>query len=597
MLNKLLGGLLGGGSKKPPVRPHKEKVREISKKTADGTAKGPSAPAKTEPQLKLITDIDDMAGLKPASHPQIVEYLNRQKTKIPAVLTQDFKCYQVQGTELTKQETADINGLLIHARRFAPGGKVAIHYVSRPVFETFHALLAERTASGRGKQGQAREGQAQVDIMLSRAIRNKATDIHIEISDLTCKVYERVYGILRLKEHFGADQGRQLNTAVWNIYANQPFSEADVAKDGRFEYMHRGKGDTKAKQWLCRVSYAMSKPNKEASMAIRLRDMNDIPGLDVLGYSDRQLWLIRRAMQTKGMILMIGSVNSGKSTTQTAIMEMRPDNKKNFELSDQIEVKLPNFVQIQMPTEGTPEQLKENRERLMRVSTRHDVNFIAINEIRDQLTGAMASAMLLQGTAAISSIHGSSWADAINRLKSPTDLAISPDVLFSESFLSLLITQMLISVLCRECRLQTHPDPETQAYYTEILGPDIIEKVRWRNEHKDGTPSCEACGDSGIEGLTLAAEVIPVNESNRHLLKDTTNAQAMRDWQKKNDVATIHQHAYSKIIKGTIDPAMAEEKLGPFTQFNLFEAFKGATGAAGQEESSGPNVIPMVRAE
>ena len=143
-------------------------------------------------------------------------------------------------------------------------------------------------------------------------------------------------------------------------------------------------------------------------------------------------------------------------------MKSRGRDKKNFELSDQIEVIIDNFTQVQIPIEGSAEKIAEDRERLRRVSTRHDVNFIAINEIRDRETAAMASAMLLQGTTAISSIHGSNWADALNRMMSPTDLGIPADILFSESFLSLIITQTLIGILCERAGWRPAPCPATR---------------------------------------------------------------------------------------------------------------------------------------
>lgn len=579
MLNKLFGGLFGSDKaprerKARPGRPGA--APDLLPPDKDGRAgqradsRGANGAAPTDKPADngagkgdgVIIDIDALRGLKPTTNKLITDHIARLKKDPPAFVTQDFGFYQIAKFELERQEITELAALLALVTRVARGRPVTVRNVSRAVFETL--LNEHKKASGPAAR-EAQENQQQVSGMLLRAIQNKATDIHIEIKRGRCKVYERVFGILHQREHFGAEQGKKIINAVWNMHVRQNFSEADVAKDGRFEHLHAGK------RWLCRVSYAMSKVNQESSMAIRLRDMNDIPPLEQLGYSERQLWLIRRAMATKGMILMIGSVNSGKSTTQTAIMQERPYNKKNFELSDQIEVQLDNFVQIQMPTEGKEEMIRENRERLMRVSTRHDVNFIAINEIRDQLTAAMASAMLLQGTAAISSIHGSSWADALNRMISPTDLAISPDILFSESFLSLLVTQMLLSVLCKSCRLSKHPDREQQAYFTRIFGNQAMDNVRWRDV--DG---CDACGGSGIEALTLAAEVIPVNEINRHLLKDTTNARAMREWQQENNVDTIHQHAYSKIMQGTIDPLMAEEKLGPFSEFNLFDAYKSS---------------------
>ena len=187
---------------------------------------------------------------------------------------------------------------------------------------------------------------------MKKAIDNKATDIHN---------HDKARRVLHLRarvrpatevSHFNARQGEKMINALWNLYVQSTYSGADVAKDGRFEFRHSGRN------WLCRVSYVYSKVNKERSVAIRLRDMQRVPDIGSLGYSEKQLYLIERATMTKGMILMIRIGQLRKSTTQTAIMKSRGRDKKNFELSDQIEVIIDNFTQVQIPIEG---QRGENR--------------------------------------------------------------------------------------------------------------------------------------------------------------------------------------------------------------------------------------------
>ena len=296
--------------------------------------------------------------------------------------------------------------------------------------------------------------------------------------------------------------------------------------------------------------------------------MKHIPDITTLGYHETQLKTFKQVSGNKGITLIIGAVNSGKSTTQTAIMKSRPALEKNLEVSDQIEVELDNFVQLQLPIEGTKEVIRENKERLRRISTRHDVDFIAINEIRDRETAAMASSMMLQGTTGIASIHGSGWVDAMNRLMSKTDLGISPDILFSESFLSLVIVQSLIGVLCERCRLQSHPDPFWRQHYQAGFGTAACENIRYHNNQ-----GCSSCRYSGIRTLTLVAECIPIVEANRHLLMNMTNPQAMRDWMHENGVLNIHRHAYTKIINGELDPLMTQRKIGNFNKGNLYDAW------------------------
>ena len=268
---------------------------------------------------------------------------------------------------------------------------------------------------------------------------------------------------------------------------------------------------------------------------------------------------------SRGITLIVGAVNSGKSTTQTALMQARPALDKNLEISDQVEVELDNFVQLQLPIEGDEDIIAENKERLRRLPTRHDVDFIAINEIRDKETAAMAASMMLQGAAGVASIHGSGWPDAVNRLVSVTDLGISADILFSESFLTLVVVQSLVSVLCENCKLTEHADPFWRDYYRRGFGP-VAAGVRFRRPE-----GCPGCRNSGVQGLTLVAETIPIVQDNRALLMDTTRPQAMRAWMRAANVLNIHQHAYRKIIAGELDPLLAQRKIGRFSKENIYE--------------------------
>ena len=505
----------------------------------------------------LITNYEELDTVQLSSDPIVLAALQTMNGQCPGFLADDDTLYCIDRTDLTKHEALALNQL-VHTLRDTRSTTIVIRETTRAVFESYTRKRTERSL-----QADADESSQQVEALLTQAIKNNATDIHLEIRADKTTVYQRVYGQLSTSQTFDRTQGAKMIAAIWQIYVHQQYSDGDVAKDGRFNF------DITGQRWLCRASYGYSKVTDQRSLAIRLRDMRHIPPITALGYHDSQLATLRHAGANKGITLIIGAVNSGKSTTQTAIMRERPALEKNLEISDQVEVELDNFVQLQLPIEGTDEVIEENKERLRRISTRHDVDFIAINEIRDQETAAMAASMMLQGTSGIASIHGSGWTDAINRLVSPTDLSVSADILFSESFLSVLVVQSLIGVLCENCKTDTPPDDHWRAYYRQAFGEHIYPGLRFRSS--DG---CDACHHSGISALTLIAETIPVVESNRHLLKDTTNAAAMRAWMQDTGVLNIHQHAYLKIRDGAIDPLMTQRKIGDFNKGNLYDDWR-----------------------
>lgn len=515
----------------------------------------PEGPAKPVAGPALIANYDELAEVQITTDPAVLSYMQKMNGACPGFISEDRELYCIDRSDLSKGEALALNQL-VNLVRETEQREPVIRQTTRSVFESFVNKNKEMSL-----QQQTRESSNQVNELLAQAIGNNATDIHLEIRNNKTMVYQRVYGRLSLSQSFDKNQGVKIIAAIWNIYVNQPFSSGDVAKDGRFNF------DYKNRKWLCRVSYGYSKVTDERSLAVRLRDTKHIPDVATLGYHDSQLKILKQASANKGITLIVGAVNSGKSTTQTAIMKARPALEKNLEISDQIEVELDNFVQLQLPLEGTEEIIRESKEKLRRISTRHDVDFIAINEIRDKETAAMASSMMLQGTTGIASIHGSGWVDAVNRLVSQTDLGVSPDILFSESFLSLVIAQSLLGVLCQQCKLDRHADPFWQRYYQTGFG--AAASLRFHNP-----AGCGACRHSGIEKLTLVAELIPIMEANRHLLMNTANPQAMRDWMRDNGALNIHQHARLKIINGELDPLMTQRKIGDFNRGNLYDDWR-----------------------
>ena len=508
------------------------------------------------PEAPLITNYEELDNIQITTNADLLTETQKLNGACPGFIAEDAQLYCIDRSDLDKHEALALNQL-IHLSRDVLQKEPVIRQTTRSVFESFINKNKEISL-----QQQARESSNQVNELLTQAINNHATDIHLEIKNNKTTVYQRIYGRLSTSQSFDKSQGIKIIAAIWNIYVNQPFSNGDVAKDGRFNFDYRGQ------KWLCRVSYGYSKVTDERSLAIRLRDMKHIPDISTLGYHETQLQTLKQISASKGITLIIGSVNSGKSTTQTSIMKSRSALEKNLEISDQIEVELDNFVQIQLPIEGTDDIIRENKEKLRRISTRHDVDFIAINEIRDRETAVMASSMMLQGTTGIASIHGSGWVDAINRLMSETDLGISPDILFSESFLSLIIVQSLIGVLCRHCKLEQHTDPFWQDYFQTGFGAGAALNIRYHNPR-----GCRVCRHSGIEKLTLVAECIPITETNRLLLMNTANPQALRDWMRENGVLNIHQHACGKIHAGELDPLLTQRKIGNFNKGNLYDAW------------------------
>jgi type II secretory ATPase GspE/PulE/Tfp pilus assembly ATPase PilB-like protein len=392
--------------------------------------------------------------------------------------------------------------------------------------------------------------------ILSLAEEIGATDIHIDRKGMFCDINYRASGVFCRSSEISGDVGTNIIKSFWEVYAKDGIS-GDYVKDGRFSRKTRGV------EYLYRLSYGSSKALGIESLAIRARNMRDVPSLSQLGYSECQLKAMKESVGVAGLVMICGSVNSGKSTFQAAWQQMLPADQFNLEISDQVEVLLPNFTQLQKPSEGKAEHIREQTQRLYKLPTRHDIDFIAINEIRDFDTAQLMQDLMQLGTPGITSIHAKGWPEAVNRMRS-TKMAINDQTLFGEGFFNAIAYQTLGRVLC-SCKLANHPDPFWQEYFTSRLGGGLF----FRNSE-----GCEKCGHTGINGLTAVAEFIPIRNENRHFLRDTTNNTAMYQWMHDNEHLTIFEHALGKIKKGILDPQMIRQKLGDFDKTNIFDAYE-----------------------
>lgn len=518
-------------------------------------------------QVKLITSISELLKYKPTTNIQVIEVVKRINEQLPdnevcpcfytdcgVLLTPEIR-------QLNRNERVHINTVKKVVRGFNPDYSQI--ECTRNVFDGFISSKKESSATA-----ESEEGSVQVESLIARAIELKVTDVHIEIMRGNCRVRFRKFSQLREDQKFTRDQGELLINAIWQFHVKTGVG-LEVAKDGRFRFYH--KYQNKGIDWLVRVSMGRSDANDEQTVAIRLRNMKDKPAMNQLGYHDKQLAQLKECSANRGLILVVGSVNSGKSTFQTAFMDDLDRNQKIVEISDQIEVELDHVNQLQLPNKGSDEEIEKNIQGLIKLPTRHDVDFIAINEIRDQTTAKMLATMMQQGTSGITSLHGSRWSDAVNRLMSADDLGIPPEILFSDSFFNMIVFQTLTGVLCPSCKLPVHPDAFWDDHYQKGFGQDAYSKMFFINP--DG---CSECSHIGVSGLTAVAELIPIVPDNKSLLRDPSNSRPMMEWMKSNQVLNVHEHAYTKIVTGEIDVHVVRRKIGAFNSSNIYDKWHGA---------------------
>ncbi|WP_133405260.1 type II secretion system ATPase GspE [Parashewanella tropica] len=363
-----------------------------------------------------------------------------------------------------------------------------------------------------------------INALLSEAIKEEASDIHIETYEKQLVVRFRVDGVLKevLKPN------RKLSSLLVSrikVMARLDIAEKRVPQDGRISLRIAGRAVD------VRVSTMPSSHGER--VVLRLLDKN-AGNLDLkqLGMTDsiRQQFdaLIRKP---HGIILVTGPTGSGKSTTLYAgLTEINSRDTNILTVEDPIEYELEGIGQTQVNT-----KVDMTFARGLRAILRQDPDVVMIGEIRDLETAQIAVQASLTGHLVISTLHTNTASGAITRLQ---DMGVEP-FLVSSSLLGVL-AQRLVRTLCKDCRQPHQPSPSE----LELLGLE---------QGNDSTiyraSGCKKCGYNGYRGRTGIHELLIVDDTVRELIHNGHGELAIEKHVRKG-TPSIRHDGMSKVLAG-----------------------------------------------
>ncbi|TVP14525.1 MULTISPECIES: type II secretion system ATPase GspE [Shewanella] len=363
-----------------------------------------------------------------------------------------------------------------------------------------------------------------INALLSEAIKEEASDIHIETYEKQLVVRFRVDGVLKevLKPN------RKLSSLLVSrikVMARLDIAEKRVPQDGRISLRIAGRAVD------VRVSTMPSSHGER--VVLRLLDKN-AGNLDLkqLGMTDeiRHQFdeLIRKP---HGIILVTGPTGSGKSTTLYAgLTEINSIDTNILTVEDPIEYELPGIGQTQVNT-----KVDMTFARGLRAILRQDPDVVMIGEIRDLETAQIAVQASLTGHLVISTLHTNTASGAITRLQ---DMGVEP-FLVSSSLLGVL-AQRLIRTLCPSCKTEHTPDLRER----ELLG---ISEDDPRTIYR--ATGCSACGHNGYRGRTGIHELLLVDDYVRELIHTGRGELAIEKHIRKT-VPSIRHDGMIKVLAG-----------------------------------------------
>lgn len=366
-----------------------------------------------------------------------------------------------------------------------------------------------------------------VNLIISRAIELRASDIHFEPFEDQFRVRYRVDGVL----HDVESPPKRLQAAIVSrvkIMAKLNIAERRLPQDGRI--MLRVKG----KEIDFRVSSVPTIYGE--STVLRILDKSSIV-LDIerLGFPEDTLNGFKGLIdRPHGIILVTGPTGSGKTTTlYCALEKINSPDKKIITVEDPVEYQLKGINQIQVkPSIGL------TFANALRSIVRQDPDVILIGEIRDGETAEIAIHSALTGHLVLSTLHTNDAPSAITRL---IDMGME-DYLLSSTVIGIL-AQRLVRVACPYCRVPTAPDPamlrELKLDDQSVAGLNVIE-----------VKGCEKCSHTGYWGRSGIFEFLEVTDPIQRLILEKKDSHIIKEAARKRGMRTLREDGWMKVKLG-----------------------------------------------
>jgi type II secretory ATPase GspE/PulE/Tfp pilus assembly ATPase PilB-like protein len=375
-----------------------------------------------------------------------------------------------------------------------------------------------------------------VDLLMSQAVKTKASDIHIEPQEKSCVVRMRVDGILRDM----VPPAKKMQAAIIariKIVAQMDIAERRLPQDGRFKMKVSGRSID------VRVSTIPTIYGEKVVM--RILDASAVNhDLDQLGLEPQRLVEFKEKLsEPHGIIIVTGPTGSGKSTTLYSALSYVKDPTKNITtVEDPVEYRQAGINQIQVKP-----QIDLDFARCLRAILRQDPDIVLIGEIRDKETVEIAIKASLTGHLVLSTFHTNDAASAVSRL-----LYMGIERYLLASALNLVIAQRLVRKICDQCK-------EPVTLHEKVLRRLKIDDKQAKNAVFYHGRGCSACGGMGYRGRLPIFEFMSLdNDISEKIITGQTESE-IRAAARQKGYGSLLDDGINKVLQGL---TTAEEIIG-----------------------------------
>ena len=367
-----------------------------------------------------------------------------------------------------------------------------------------------------------------VNLLITQAIQDRASDIHIEPTERDLRVRFRIDGVLH--EVMRSPKNIQSGvTSRLKIMADINIAERRIPQDGRLSV------NTNGKKVDLRVATLPTVWGEKVVMRI-LDNSTAMLNLSDLGFSQSNYDRYSQSFtKPYGMLLVTGPTGSGKSTTLYATLNIVNSPDKNvITVEDPVEYRLAGINQVQ-----TNVKAGLTFASALRSILRSDPDIVLIGEIRDHETAQIAIEAALTGHLVLSTLHTNDAPSAISRL---IEMGIEPFLVGSA--LDCVLAQRLARRLCPKCKEAYVPTPEAliQARYPWQDGEPLPTLYR--------PGGCSACSKTGYKGRLALHEVMAVTEQVERLAVERASAEAIGVVARQQGMAMLRDDGLEKVTAG-----------------------------------------------
>jgi type IV pilus assembly protein PilB len=367
-----------------------------------------------------------------------------------------------------------------------------------------------------------------VNLLITQAIQDRASDIHIEPTEKDLRVRFRIDGVL----HEIMRSPKNIQSGVISrlkIMAEINIAERRIPQDGRLSVNANGK------KIDLRVATLPTVWGEKVVMRV-LDNSTALLRLSDLGFGDHNYERYAESFtKPYGMILVTGPTGSGKSTTLYATLNIVSKPEINvITVEDPVEYRIPGINQVQ-----TNVKAGLTFASALRSILRSDPDVVLIGEVRDHETAQIAIEAALTGHLVLTTLHTNDAPSAVTRL---VEMGIEPFLVGSA--LDCILAQRLARRLCEKCREPYTPDPEML----------IASRFPWRQDEPLPTiyrhVGCSNCAKTGYRGRLALQEVMPVTEEIERLAVERASAVEIGRVAREQGMTTLRDDGMLKVLAG-----------------------------------------------